>query len=67
MGVGNYFANSYGVYSTWLDLYKQNIGKTISNYANKDNVLGAEVTLWTEISNQYTSHLKIWIRSSSIA
>ena len=67
MGVGNYFAVSYGSYATWLDLYNQNIPKMVSNYKNKDNVLGAEITLWTEISNQYTTHLKVWIRGSSIA
>lgn len=67
MGVGNYFAVSYGSYSTWLDLYNQNIAKMVANYKNKDNVLGAEITLWTEISNQYTTHLKVWIRGSSVA
>lgn len=41
MGVGNYFAVSYGSYSTWLDLYNQNIPKMVDNYKNKENVLGA--------------------------
>lgn len=58
---------SSGPYSTWLDLYNQNIRKTISNYDNKDNVLGGEVTLWSEHNNRYTTHLKIWIRTSSVA
>lgn len=51
MGVGNYFGFNYGTYVTWLDLYNQNIGKIVANYSNKQNVLGAEVTLWSEISN----------------
>lgn len=67
MGVGNYFGVNYGSYVTWLDLHNQNIGRMVSSYSNKENVLGAEVTLWSEISNQYTHHLKIWIRSSSLA
>ena len=67
MGVGNYFAVSYGQYSTWLDLYHQDLGKAIEKYNNKENILGAEVTLWSEINNRYTHHMKIWIRSSSTA
>ena len=47
MGVGNYFGVNYGQYSSWLDLYNQNLGKAISNYKNKENVIGAEVTLWS--------------------
>lgn len=47
MGVGNYFGFNYGTYVTWLDLYNQNIGKIVSNFNHKENVLGAEVTLWS--------------------
>lgn len=67
MGVGNYFGVNYGSYITWLDLYNQNIAKSIQNYNNKDNVLGAEICLWSEINNRYTHHMKIWIRGSSLA
>lgn len=67
MGVGNYFGVNYGSYATWLEIYNLNIPKMISNYKNKDNVLGAELTLWSELSNRYTHHLKIWIRGSSLA
>lgn len=67
MGVGNYLGVSYGNYQTWLDLYNLNIGNMVKNYANKNNVLGAEVCLWSELSNQYVHHMKIWIRSSSFA
>ena len=67
MGVGNYYGVNYGSYSTWLDLYNQNIGRMVASYANKQNVLGAEITLWSEISNRFTHHLKIWIRGSSLA
>lgn len=51
MGVGNYFGFNYGSYVTWLDLYNQDLEKMVSTYQNKKNVLGAEVTLWSEISN----------------
>lgn len=47
MGVGNYFGVNYGSYVTWLDLHNQNIGRMVQGYRNKDNVLGAEVTLWS--------------------
>lgn len=47
MGVGNYYAVSYGQYVTWLDLYNQNLDRMIQNYDNKENVMGAEVTLWS--------------------
>lgn len=67
MGVGNYLGSGYGSYLTWMDLYHHNPKEEIRNYANKDNVLGAEVCLWSEMSNRYTHHQKIWIRSSSIA
>lgn len=36
-------------------------------HQHKNKILGAEATLWSEISNKYTHHLKIWIRSSSLA
>ena len=67
MGVGNYQGVSYGNYQTWYDLYNQDIGKLIESYQNKHNVLGAEVCLWSELSNQYVHHMKIWIRSSAFA
>ena len=47
MGVGNYLGVSYGSYATWMDLYNLDIGKMIQSYANKANVLGAELTLWS--------------------
>lgn len=47
MGVGNYNGVMYGTYQTWLDLYNKNIGQMIADYENKENVLGAEVCLWS--------------------
>jgi hypothetical protein len=47
MGVGNYFGVSYGSYGTWLDIYNLNIGRMVESYSNKQNVLGAELTLWS--------------------
>lgn len=67
MGVGNYLGNRYGSYGTWLSLYRLNPSGAVQKYANKANVLGAEVCLWSEMSNRYTHHQKIWIRSSSLA
>jgi hexosaminidase len=67
MGVGNYLGSGYGSYLTWLDLYNRNVHADIQGYSNKANVLGAEVCLWSEMSNRYTHHQKIWIRSSSLA
>jgi len=51
MGVGNYYGDNYGIYTTWFDMYNLNIGRMVEKYSNKANVLGAEVTLWSEISN----------------
>ena len=67
MGVGNYLGVSYGTYATWLDLYNQNIADMLKTYKNRDNVLGGELTLWSELNNQYTHHIKIWIRGSAFA
>ena len=35
MGVGNIFAHPYGMYSTWFDLYNQNLANQIMNYTNR--------------------------------
>lgn len=35
MGAGNIFAQPYGAYTTWFDLYNQNLAKQIMNYTNK--------------------------------
>ena len=67
MGVGNYLGVAYGNYQTWMDLYNIDFAKMIEPYKNKKNVLGAEVCLWSELSNQYIHHMKIWIRTSSFA
>ena len=67
MGVGNYLGVSYGNYATWLDLYNQDLGQMSRNYQNKDNVLGGELTLWSELNTRYTHHMKIWIRGSAFA
>jgi hexosaminidase len=67
MGVGNYYGVAYGRYITWLEFYNRNLKKEITGYKNKDNVLGAEACLWSEISNQFVHHIKIWMRTSSLA
>jgi hypothetical protein len=67
MGVGNFLGVGYGMYQTWLDIINIDIGRMITDYKNKNNVIGAELTLWSEVSNRYTHHLKMWIRSSSLA
>jgi hypothetical protein len=43
MGAGTVRGTQYHEYSTWLDLYNQNIGK---NAVKFNEILGAEVTLW---------------------
>ena len=60
-------AYKYGFYFTWLDLYNMDIGKIVSAGPKNANVLGAELTLWSEIDNLYTHHTKMWIRSSAVA
>ena len=67
MGVGNYLGVAYGTYSTWLDLHNQDLYRMIQGYQNKQNVLGAELTLWSELSNRYMIHQKIWMRASAFA
>ena len=47
LGVGNYFGMPYGLFSNWLNLYDFNIQSLISNYTNRNNVLGGEVLLWS--------------------
>ena len=67
MGVGNYKGDAYHNYATWWQIYNLNVGREIQAFSNKDEVIGVELTLWSEMSNQYTHHLKMWIRSSSMA
>jgi hypothetical protein len=64
MGAGSTRGTQYHDYSTWLDLYNQNIGQHLPK---SNQVLGAEVTLWGEVSNMHTIHTKIWVRSSAFA
>ena len=59
---------AYGKYYTWRDLYHTDLQEIIKdNHYIKANVKGAEITLWGEVSNLYTHHVKIWIRGSSFA
>lgn len=67
MGVGNYLGVGYGSYVNWMDIYGRNIHNEAKSNPNKDAIIGAEVCLWSEISNQYTHHIKIWMRTSSLA
>lgn len=47
MGVGGPFGTPYHMYSTWFDMYKINVGKEITAFSNKDDVIGCVVTLWS--------------------
>lgn len=67
MGAGSYLGTGYGMYLTWLEIYKWNLEEQLADHKNKDNVLGAEVCLWSEVSNRYTHHTKIWARTSAFA
>ncbi len=67
MGVGNYYGNFYGSYTTWLDFLNESLPTMIKGLKKSENVYGAEVALWSEINNQYTHHLKVWVRSCVFA
>lgn len=67
LGVGNFLGSAYGMYYTWMDYYNNNPAKLVQNSGSKDNVAGAVACLWSEMSNRYTHHQKIWIRTSSLA
>jgi len=45
-GMGDSSGKYSGNYKTWLDLYYFNLGLITSNYNNKQNVLGAVLSLW---------------------
>lgn len=51
----------------WPRLYEDNLAKTLSNHPLKDKVIGAEVVLWGETSNEFTHHIKLWLRASTLA
>lgn len=70
MGAGSYLGTGYGRYQTWRDLYDfsaPTLKKQLEKYANNFNVLVAEVCLWSELSNKYTHHTKLWARTCSFA
>lgn len=39
----------------------------MKSYENRASVIGAELCLWSEVSNKHTHHVKNWMRSSSMA
>jgi hypothetical protein len=47
MGAGNYFGDAYGMYQTWLDLYRQDIHKNAKNITDPSKVIGADALLWS--------------------
>lgn len=65
-GIGNiWFNNSAGSYSTWKQIY-QNF-EIFPQGIDKSKILGAEVTLWGEVSNDDTLENNIWMRATAFA
>ena len=63
-GFGNYLGVRESSYTTWLELYSINFAKDFKD--NNLNALGVEAVLWSQTSNQWTHHLKLWMRSCVI-
>jgi hypothetical protein len=63
-GIGNiWFNSSAGTYSTWKQIYQG--FNVFPEGINKDRILGAEVTLWGEVSNDDTLENNIWMRATA--
>jgi hexosaminidase len=61
VGFGNRNGRTYQTYIRWRDLYKFN-----PRY-EKVNVIGGEVCMWSELSNQHNHDQKVWTRTSVLA
>lgn len=60
IGFGNRYGSSYGHMQEWRKMYTFN--PRITNV----NVIGGEVCMWGELSNQWTHEQKVWNRASII-
>lgn len=65
-GIGNiWFNSSAGAYSTWKQIYQG--FEIFPQGVDKSKILGAEVTLWGEVSNDDTLENNIWMRATAFA
>jgi hexosaminidase len=63
-GIGNiWFNSSAGTYSTWKQIYQG--FNVFPQGIDKSRILGAEVTLWGEVSNDDTLENNIWMRATA--
>lgn len=65
-GQGNiWFNTSAGSYSVWRNIYEN--FHVFPKLTLKSRILGAEVTLWGEVSNDDTLENNLWMRASAFA
>jgi len=65
-GQGNLWLNAtQGTYSVWKNIYDNFV--VFPTGVDKSRILGAEVCLWGEVSNQDTLENNLWMRSSAFA
>lgn len=65
-GQGNLWLNgTQGTYSVWRDIYEN--FTVFPPGVNTSRILGAEVCLWGEVSNEDTLENNLWMRASAFA
>ena len=65
-GIGNiWFNSSAGSYITWKQIYQG--FEIFPQGVDKSKILGAEVTLWGEVSNDDLLENNLWMRSTAFA
>lgn len=65
-GIGNiWFNTSAGNYITWKKIYQG--FQIFPEGVDKSKILGAEVTLWGEVSNDDLLENNLWMRSTAFA
>ena len=66
MGKGNIWQNATsGPFKTWKQIYKN--FTVFPEGVEKERILGAEVCLWGEVSNEETLENNVWMRASAFA
>ncbi len=62
-GYGNIYGSNYGTVRFWDGIFEMDY-----LYPNlKSKVLGAVVTLWGEVTDEYTNQQRVWPRSSAMS
>ena len=65
-GQGNLWLNTtQGTYTVWKNIYDN--FTVFPQGLDRSRILGAEVTLWGEVSNEDTLENNLWMRSSAFA